>query len=130
MGVQWTQCLVYLDDVIIIGQDFEEHLSSVLQKLREAGLRLKPSKCSFCRESVSYLGHIVSREGVTTDPAKVTSWPTPKSVQEVQQFLGLSSYCRRFVRNFVEIAHPLHRLTEHGRKFAWTLERETDFATL
>ena len=135
-GVQWTQCLVYLDDVIIIGRDFEEHLqnlSTVLQKLREAGLRLKPSKCSFCQESVSYLGHIVSREGVSTDPektAKVTRWPTPTSVQEVQQFLGLASYYRRFVRNFAEIAKPLHRLTERGREFVWTLECETAFATL
>jgi len=68
-----VQGLVYLDDVIIIGKDFEEHLfnlSSVLQKLREAGVRFKPSKCSFCQESVSYLGHIVSREGITTDPEK------------------------------------------------------------
>ena len=135
-GVQWTQCLVYLDDVIIIGRDFEEHLynlSTVLQKLREAGLRLKPSKCSFCRASVSYLGHVVSRGGVSTDPektAKVTKWPTPTSVQEVQQFLGLASYYRRFVRNFAEIAKPLHRLTERGRKFFWTLECETAFATL
>jgi len=135
-GVQWTQCLVYLDDVIIIGRDFEEHLhnlSTVLQKLREAGLRLKPSKCSFCQESVSFLGHIVSREGVSTDPektAKVTNWPTPTSVQEVQQFLGLASYYRRFVRHFAEIAKPLHRLTERGREFVWTLECETAFATL
>ena len=135
-GVQWTQCLVYLDDVIIIGRDFEEHLqnlSTVLQKLREAGLRLKPSKCSFCQESVLYLGHIVSREGVSTDPektAKVTRWPTPTSVQEVQQFLGFASYYRRFVRNFAEIAKPLHRLTERGREFVWTLECETAFATL
>ena len=135
-GVQWTQCLVYLDDVIIIGRDFEEHLqnlSTILQKLREAGLRLKPSKCSFCQESVSYLGHIVSREGVSTDPektAKVTRWPTPTSVQEVQQFLGLASYYRRFVRNFAEIAKPLHRLTERGREFVWTLECETAFRHL
>jgi len=94
---------------------------------------LKPSKCSFCRESVSYLGHIVSREGITTDPektAKVTSWPAPKSVQEVQQFLGLSSYYRRFVWNFSEIAKPLHRLTERGRKFTWIVECKTAFATL
>jgi len=135
-GVQWTQCLVYLDDVIIIGRDFAEHLhnlSIVLQKLKEAGLRLKPSKCSFCQESVSYLGHIVSREGVSTDPDKterVTSWPTPTSVQAVQQFLGLASYYRRFVQNFAEIAKPLHRLTERGREFTWTLECETSFATL
>ena len=131
-----VQCLVYLDDVIIIGKDFEEHLynlSSVLQKLREAGVHLKPSKCSFCQESVSYLGHIVSREGITTDPektAKVISWPIPKSVQDIQRFLGLSSYYRRFFRNFSEITKPLHRLTEHGWKFAWTVECETAFAVL
>ena len=92
-----------------------------------------PSKCSFCQESVSYLGHIVSREGVSTDPektAKVTRWPTPTSVQEVQQFLGLASYYRRFVHNFAEIAKPLHRLTERGKEFVWTLEYETAFATL
>ena len=135
-GVQWMQRLVHLDDVIIIGRDFEEHLynlSTVLQKLREAGLRLKPSKCSFCRASVSYLGHVVSRGGVSTDPektVKVTEWPTPTSVQEAQQFLGLASYYRRFVHNFAEIAKPLHRLTEHGREFFWTLECETAFATL
>ena len=52
-GVQWSHCLVYLDDIIIIGRDFSEHLGVVLQKLREAGLRLKPSKCALCRESVS-----------------------------------------------------------------------------
>jgi len=96
------------------GRDFEEHLynlSVVLQKLKETGLRLQPSKWLFCRESVLYLGQIVSREGVSTDPektAKVTSWPTPTSVQEVQQFMGLASYYRRFVRNFAEIARPLH----------------------
>ena len=75
----------------------------------------------------------MSRDGITTDrekTAKVTSWPVPKSVQEVQRFLGLSSYYRRFVRNFSEIAKPLHRLTEWGRKFSWTVECETAFATL
>ena len=66
------------------------------------------------------LGTVVSRGGVSTDPkkaAKVTKWPTPTSVQEVQQFLGLASYYHRFVRNFAEIAKPLHGLTEHGREF-------------
>ena len=135
-GVQWSRCLVYLDDIIIIGRDFSEHLQNlavVLQKLREAGLRLKPSKCALCREAVSYLGHVVSREGVATDPAKasrVSSWPTPTSVQEVQQFLGLASYYRRFVCNFATIARPLQRLTEQGREFAWSLECDTAFATL
>ena len=88
-GVQWSRCLVYLGDITVIGHDFDEHLhnlGAVLQKLRESGLRLKPNKCALCRESVSYLGHIVSREGVATDPektSKVSSWPTPTSVQDI-----------------------------------------------
>ena len=70
-GIQWSQNLVYLDDIIVIGRTFKEYLQNlgivhVLQKLREAGLQLKPSKCALCWESVSYLGHIVSREGVAT----------------------------------------------------------------
>ena len=113
-GVQWSTCLVYIDDIVIPGRTSEEHMGNlrvVLQKLREAGLRLKPSKCSFFQRQVGYLGHIVSREGVATDPAKtekVAAWPCPTSVTEVQQFLGLASYYRRFIRNFAEIAKPLH----------------------
>jgi len=135
-GVQWSHFLVYLDDIIIIGRDFSEYLQNlraVLQKLREAGLRLKLSKCVLCRESVSYLGHVVSRDGVATDPDKtsrVSSWPIPKSVQEVQQFLGLASYYRRFVHDFATIARPLQRLTEQGRAFSWSLQCDTAFATL
>ena len=75
----------------------------------------------------------MSREGITTDPektAKVTSWPTPKSVQDVQKFLGLSSYYQRFVRNFSEITKPLHRLTKRGQKFAQTVKCETAFTVL
>jgi len=80
-GVQWSHCLVYLDDIIM---DFEEHLqnlSIVLQQIRVANLRLNQN--SFCREKVPYLGHIVSRNGVSTDPDKtvrVSTWPTPTIV--------------------------------------------------
>ena len=135
-GLQWSQCLVYLDDIIVPGQSFHEHLTNlaaVLKRIKGAGLRLKPSKCVLCREAVSYLGHIVSRSGVATDPektAKVATWPTPRSVQEVQQFLGLASYYRRFVKQFAEIAKPLYRLTERGRQFRWTMECATAFAML
>jgi len=135
-GVQWSRCLVYLDDVIVIGRDFDEHLSNlsvVLQKLRESGLQLKPAKCVLCRESVSYLGHTVSREGIATDPEKtkkVSCWPTPTSVQDVQKFLGLASYYHRFVNNFAAIARPLQRLTERGRAFTWTTECDAAFIAI
>ena len=135
-GVQWSKCLVYLDDIIVLGKNFDDplhNLGTVLGKLREAGLRLKPSKCALLQESVSYLGHIVSRKGIATDPEKtekVSCWPTPTSVKEIQQFLGLATYYRRFVKDFAKIAKPLYRLTEQGRQFKWTTECDSAFATL
>ena len=111
-GLQWTNCLVYLDDVIILGKTFEEHLRNlkeVFQCLREAGLRLKPSKCNLFLEEVEFLGHIVSAKGVCTDPKKtekVAKWPAPTSKKEVQQFSGLANYYKRFVKDFASIAKP------------------------
>ena len=135
-GLQSTNCLVYLDDVIILGKTFEEHLRNlkeVFQRLREAGLRLKPSKCNLCLEEVEFLGHIVSAEGVRIDPKKtekVAKWPAPTSKKEVQQFLGLANYYRRFVKDFASIAKPLHRLTERTAKFEWTSECQLAFDRL
>ena len=105
-GVEWSQCLVYLDDIIVLGKNFDEHLRNlgiVLQKLKDSNLRLKPAKCALCKTEVTYLGHKISREGVTTDQAKVEkveSWPQPKTSQELQQFLGLASYYRKFIQKF------------------------------
>ena len=122
-GVQWSHCLVYLDDIIVVGRSFHDHLqnlSVVLQRLKEANLRLKPAKCSFCKTQVSYLGHIVSRQGVATDvdkTSKVSNWPTPTTISEVQKFLGLALYYGRFVKNYATIASPLHKLTKRGKQF-------------
>ena len=127
-GLQWSQCLVYFDDVIILGRSFSEHLANlslVFERLRQAGLKLQLKKCEFLKHEVAYLGHIVSDKGVATDPnktEKVALWPTPKSTKEVQQFLGLAGYYRRFIRNFAEIARPLHRLTERNATFQWSTE--------
>ena len=135
-GLHWETCLVYLDDVIIIGRSFEDHLCNlrnVFQRLREAGLKLKPTKCTLCREEVKFLGHVVSCDGIATDPSKVESvrtWPTPTQRKEVQQFLGLCNYYHRFIWNFATIAKPLHRLTEKTCKFQWTTECKDAFTTL
>ena len=86
-----------------MGRSFQEHLSNlrkVFERVREAGLTLKPTKCVFFQIEVFYLGHLISREGVSTDPAKidkVARWPTPQSAKEIQQFLGLAGYYRRFI---------------------------------
>ena len=135
-GLQWKECLVYLDDVIILGRTFQEHIcniQSVLQRLRESGLRLKPSKCCFLRDQVTYLGHVISRDGIATDPAKterVASWPVPNSKREVQKFLGFAGYYRKFVKDFATIARPLHRLTERTATFSWMSECQKAFDTL
>ena len=97
-GLQSSQCLVYLDDLIILGRSFQEHLGNlqlVLEGLWQAGLKLKPIKCSLCQSKVKYLGNIVSREGIKPDPTnteKVVNWPVPTTKKQVQQFLGMASY--------------------------------------
>ena len=135
-GLQWSSCLVYLDDLVIPGKTFLEHLAhlrNVFQRLREAGLKLKPSKCNFCLKKVEFLGHVVSAEGVRTDPGKtekVATWPVPMSKRDVQQFLGLANYYRRFVKDFTTVAKPLHHLTEKTAKFEWTEKAQNAFEEL
>lgn len=134
--LQWTTCLVYLDDIIVFGRTFHEHLSrldEVLIKLRQANLKVKPSKCNLFSSEVKYLGHIISSRGVEADPAKVEAvrqWPVPKNQTEVKSFVGLASYYRRFVKGFAEIARPLHQLTEKGRRFKWTEDCQAAFEQL
>ena len=135
-GLHWKTCLVYIDDIIVVGKSFDEHLcnlQAVLERLRQAGLKLHPRKCQLLRHKVTYLGHVVSAQGIAPDPDKtdrVNHWLTPQSAKEVQQFLGLANYYRRFIKNFASVTKPLHRLTEKGRKFKWTQESDQAFNTL
>ena len=121
-----TQCQVYLDDVIIFSRTLEDHrrkLKAVFKRLREAGLKLNPEKCKFMQASVGYLGHVVSKDGIHTDPEKtekVRNWPTPQNTEEVRRFLGLAGYYRRFVKGFADIAKPLYTLQNKNSKFTWT----------
>ena len=93
-------CLVYLDDIIIFGKTFEEtlnNLTTVIGRLKSAGLKLKPSKCDWFKRSVKFLGHIASVDGIKCDPEKVSAvkdWPRPTSVHEVRQFMGFVTYYR------------------------------------
>ena len=114
LNMRW--CIVYLDDIIIYSDTKEEHLKrleAVFQKLAAAGLKLKPSKCFFFKE-IDYLGHVVSGEGISTNPKKVeavTKWPTPQTVYDVRSFLGFEGYYRRFIKNFSKIAKPIREVT-------------------
>ena len=135
-GMLGETCLVYLDDIIIMGRSFEDHfqkLEKVFEKLQSANLKLSPKKCSFFQRQVHYLGHVISEQGVTTDPGKISAvkdWPTPTEKTHVRAFLGLCSYYRRFVKGFSDIAKPLHRLTEEKRAFSWDEECEHAFLEL
>ncbi|BHF67614.1 hypothetical protein SprV_0301064100 [Sparganum proliferum] len=131
-----TSCLVYMDDIIVLGKDFDSHLNNiraVFSSLRQAGLTLKPSKCVFLKPRVKFLGHVVSAAGIETDDEKVTQireWPTPADVTEVRSFLGLASYYRRFIKDYAQIAGPLHKLTQKDVKFKWTADCTNSFQTL
>ena len=135
-GLQWERCLVYLDDIISFGKNFQDcldNLSLVFQKLRSAQLKLKPSKCSLFQERVKFLGHIVSPDGIECDPEKicdVDKWPVPKNVTDVRSFLGLASYYRRFIPCFAQLASPLTSLTKKNQTFEWTSECQVAFDSL
>lgn len=112
------QCLVYLDDLIVFGKTLEEHeerLLKVLDRLQEYGLKVSIDKCQFCQPQVKYVGHIVSAEGIATDPDKiiaVTRWKQPIDLKTLQSFLGFCGYYRRFIANYSAIVKPLTDLTK------------------
>jgi hypothetical protein len=91
------------------------------------------TKCSFAKQQLTYLGHIVSSQGVATDPSKITSikdWPQPLNVKDLRSFLGTVGYYRRFVPQFGLICKPLTTLLKKGHLFVWTSETEAVFQAL
>ena len=135
-------CIVYLDDIIISSKTPEEHISrlhKVFQKLDEAGLRLKPSKCEFFRDWLEYLGHVVSSKGIETNPKKIAAiinWPRPGNITQIRSFLRFCNYYRKFIRGYTQVAKPLYQLlTEENAKkktneVEWTEQCEQAFSKL
>ncbi|KAK3703410.1 hypothetical protein QZH41_003909 [Actinostola sp. cb2023] len=115
---------------------FEEHLHRlrlVFSRIRQAGLKLKPAKCQFLKQRVTFLGHVVSSQGIETDPEKtkaVVDWPVPVDVKELQRFLGLVGYYRRFVTEFSTTAEPLYRLCKKFTPFQWGSKEQMAFEEL
>lgn len=127
--------LVFFDDILIFSRtpkEHVEHLRIVLQLLKEHKLVAKLSKCVFAVPQVDYLGHIISGEGVQTDPTKISAvadWPIPSTPTKLRGFLGLCGYYRRFVHNFGTIARPLHDMLKKD-SFQWTSAQTTAFNQL
>ncbi|CAM4606773.1 unnamed protein product [Leuciscus chuanchicus] len=127
---------VYLDDILIFSPNLQvhvQHVRQVLQRLLENRLFVKAEKCTFHSQSVTFLGSVISTQGISMDPAKVralTDWPRPESRVALQRFLGFANFYRRFIQNFCPIAAPLTALTSVKIRFFWTEAAEAAFELL
>ena len=140
LHLKW--CIIYLDDVIIFSDSPEDHLvrlRAVLEKLQKAGLKINPKKCEFFQQRIKYLGHIVSKDGIETDPEKISAvvhWPRPSTVTEMKSFLGFTNYYRKFIPRYAKIARPLNKLiagennNKKHQKIPWNEEAEEAFQRL
>ena len=140
-GLNWKFVLCYIDDILVFSPDLNthlQHLQEVFQRLRDAKLTLKPSKCEFGVNKVLFLGHVISANGVCVDKRntdKVQNFPVPTTQKQLRGFLGLCNYYRRFVKNYAKICVPLNALLkkEVKRVFSpsdWTPQCQTAFETL
>ena len=132
-----TNCIAYLDDIIIYSKSFDGHLEdlqNVFHRIRNAGMKLKGSKCDFLKDRLNYLGHVLTTDGnLEVDPEKIKviqGLKPPKTVREVRAFVGTTSYYRKFIQNFSAIAEPLTSLTRKNAKFIWSEKHEIAFETL
>jgi hypothetical protein len=125
--------VVFIDDILIFSKTMEEHEENrilVLEKLRSNQLYAKFSKCEFWLIEVVFLGHVISVGGVSVDPGKVKdvlNWMPPTTISEIQSFLGLAGYYRRFIKDFSKIAKPMMKLLEKNKAFEWTGECQASF---
>ena len=128
--------LVFMDDILIYSPTLEDHAclrTAVLQILSDNNLFAKPSKCSFAQNSIEYLGHVISSNGVSTDPHKIQAvkdWPVPSNIKDVRGFLGLTGYYRRFIKHYSLISRPLTLLLRKGTPFVWSVTTQETFDLL
>jgi hypothetical protein len=128
--------VVFIDDILIYSktpEDHAKHLHVILQRLRDHHLYAKFSKCEFWLDTVKFLGHTISGDGISVDPSKVQEvmdWEPPTSVHQIRSFLGLAGYYRRFIPDFSRIAKPMTELLKKGVKFSWDQKCEDAFHIL
>ena len=128
--------MTYLDVIIIFSKNELEHLEyleEVFCQLRQAGLKMKHSKCDFFKSQIHYLGHLISTDGISPLPDKLDAikhMATLKDAKEIKQFLGLTGYYRKFVPRFTDISRLLTQLTRKEMKFVWMLEYQKSFELL
>ena len=125
MNPAWETCIclhaiVPEHAIVVFSNTYEEHiekLEAIFERLRQNGLKLKPSKCCFFQHRIKYLGHVILDEGVATDPDKITAvkaWPVPTTAEELQSFIGFVGFYRRFIKHFSKIPRPLHEALQRS----------------
>ena len=125
--------IVYMDDLLIYSSTLDEHHQHqrlILQRLKDANLFLKLSKCTFDAVKIEYLGMIIEHGHTKMDPVKVkgiTEWPTPRNVKDIRAFLGFANFYCHFISHFATISHPLTLLTKKDKPWKWTNEQEVAF---
>ena len=128
--------MAYLDDIIIFSKNEQEHLKHIKiisKKLKEAGLKLKESKCNFLKQDIHYLGHLISVDGIQPLPKKLDSicnMPKARLPKEIKQFLGLTGYYRIFIPHVSDMARPLTKLLAHDCEFVWGKQCDISFQML
>jgi hypothetical protein len=131
-GIQGIKCLVYLDDVVVFGEDLRIHndrLRDVFDRMRKYNMKLQPDKCEFLRKEVSYLG----QNGVRPDERRIEAvkdYPQPKTTRELKGFLGLAGYYCRFIPNFSRVAKPLTELLTKDTPYVWSDKTDEAFTSL
>ena len=135
-GLIGTCCFAYIDDIVIFGNTIDEHNKNqekLLKRIQELGLRLEPNKCEYLKPELEYLGHLITKDGIKPNPVKneaIKNFRELKTVKDVQSFLGLAGYYRKFIKNFSSIARPLTKLTQKETIFDWTSDCEKSFFDL
>jgi len=134
-GLQGEELLVYMDDIVIYATSLEEHARKynlLIERLRRTNLKLQLDKCEFLKIEVTYLGHVISKDGVKPDPKKlkaIRQFPRPKIPKNIKQFLGLAIYYRRFIPNFSKLIKSLTNL-KNDTRFEWISAQEESFEIL
>ena len=110
-----------------------DHLKVLFNRLKSANLKLNPEKCEFCKSSIQVLGHIISKDEISMDPAKIEKikeWKNPRNAKDIQQFLGLTGYYRKFIRDYAKLTAPLTNLIKKDVVWKWSDECESSFIKL
>jgi len=132
----FKSAIVYLDDVLLMSKDFFEHymhLEMLFKKFRDANLRINGKKCSFAKDEIKYIDHVLSKDGVRNDPSKtgvIDSWPQPKTVKQVRSFLGMVNFYKRFVNRYSQRSAPLRNLLAKDVPFQWGETQQQSFLDL